>query len=74
MRNIVLPATDVEWPDERDTYQPRHRSDVGRTSVPAVRSRRVGRHDERYTGRDTLDDWKARHGLPFALHMPEVAR
>jgi hypothetical protein len=59
---------DVVWPDEREPYVPRHRSERGITWMHGVNgpSPRIGRHDARHTGRDTLADWQARHGLAEA--------
>jgi hypothetical protein len=64
---------DVEWPDEREPYVPRHRSSVGRThplSMIGSVWRVVGIH-ERGTGRQTMDSWKARQSLRHLLNVGE---
>jgi hypothetical protein len=53
---------DVEWPDEREPYTARHRSDVGRTHPLSMigSQRRIAGLHERGTGRQTMLGWLSR--------------
>jgi hypothetical protein len=73
MSSRNLTPADVEWPDEREPYKPRHRSDVGRThpwsSEWPTPTRQTGRHDKRNAAREALQDWIDRHSLRDLLTL-----